>query len=318
MSEEYYRAPPIPGYFIWRKLHSLMGIWLVLFLIEHLFTNSQAALYIGENGKGFVRAVDWLKNLPYLQVIEITLLAIPFLIHGLLGVRYLFTARYNHYPTDGAAPALTSHKRNHAYAWQRITSWVLLIGIVTHVVQMRFINYPAAAQISGKTDYMLPVTWDKGLVTLKHRLDFKFYDQSMIESMEQTVTKAITTLKLSAPSAILKQTIDEKQKWLKALRSHFVEKDQVLIITPSFGTAELLMVRDTFKSPLMMILYTALVLAASFHAFNGLWTAMISWGVTLTVASQNLMRSLTTGLMALITLLGLAAIWGTYWFNLYR
>ena len=74
--------------------------------------------------------------------------------------------------------------------------------------------------------------------------------------------------------------------------------------------------RDTFKNPLMILLYTGLVLAACFHAFNGLWTCMISWGITLTARSQQLMRSFATFLMVVIASLGLAAIWGTYWFNL--
>ena len=63
-----YLAPPIPKEFIRRRAHSLMGLWLVLFLIEHLFTNSQAALLIGDNGSGFVKAVNALKSLPYFQL----------------------------------------------------------------------------------------------------------------------------------------------------------------------------------------------------------------------------------------------------------
>src|ERR1700680_135924 len=90
-----YQAPPIPKAFIWRRMHSLTGIWLVLFLMEHLLTNSQAALFIGEDGSGFVRAVNFLKNLPYLPVIEIVLLGIPLLIHGIWGIRYLWNAEYN-------------------------------------------------------------------------------------------------------------------------------------------------------------------------------------------------------------------------------
>lgn len=41
-----YPAPPLPSAFIWRRAHSLTGLWLVLFLIEHLLTNSQAALFL--------------------------------------------------------------------------------------------------------------------------------------------------------------------------------------------------------------------------------------------------------------------------------
>jgi succinate dehydrogenase / fumarate reductase cytochrome b subunit len=43
---------------------------------------------------------------------------------------------------------------------------------------------------------------------------------------------------------------------------------------------------------------------------------MISWGITLTERSQCIMRKIATGLMVIITFLGLAAIWGTYWINL--
>src|ERR1700719_477349 len=86
-----YRAPLIPQAFIWRRAHSLTGLWLVLFLIEHLIVNSQAALFVGDNGNGFVNAVNSIKDLPYLPVIEIFLLGVPFLIHGLWGIKYLLT-----------------------------------------------------------------------------------------------------------------------------------------------------------------------------------------------------------------------------------
>jgi succinate dehydrogenase / fumarate reductase cytochrome b subunit len=94
------------------------------------------------------------------------------------------------------------------------------------------------------------------------------------------------------------------------------DQNQVTALSPNFGTAVLLMVRETFKSPLMIFLYTVFVLAATFHAFNGLWTFMITWGITLTAASQQLMRKCAVVLMVLISFLGLAAIWATYWINL--
>ena len=54
-----------------------------------------------------------------------------------------------------------------------------------------------------------------------------------------------------------------------------------------FGTASVLAVRDTFKDPLYVGLYTIFVLAACFHGFNGLWTFCITWGVVLKVAAQQ-------------------------------
>src|ERR1700733_2092312 len=94
-------VPKVPRAFIWRRLHSLMGLWLVLFLIEHLLVNSQAALILGENGKGFVEMVNKIHGLPFLKAIEFVLLGIPFLIHMVWGVKYLFTAKSNAHKTKG-------------------------------------------------------------------------------------------------------------------------------------------------------------------------------------------------------------------------
>jgi hypothetical protein len=69
----------LPRAFVWRRVHSLMGLWLALFLTEHLLTNSQAALLLGDNGGGFVRTVNWIHDLPYLQVIEVFLIGTPIL-----------------------------------------------------------------------------------------------------------------------------------------------------------------------------------------------------------------------------------------------
>lgn len=266
----YYESTPIPKAFIWRRFHSLTGLWLVLFLMEHLLTNSQAALYFGDDGSGFIKSVNFLKGLPYLQVIEVTLIAIPLIIHGWWGLKYLHTAKYNSFSSDGTTPSLAQYPRNRAFTWQRITSWILLIGIIGHVIQMRFIEYPSTTQIDNTHYYMVRLSEDPGLPTLAERLDVQ----------------------------------------LK------IEQDQVVALSSEFGTAVLLMVRETFKSPLMLFLYTIFVLAATFHAFNGLWTFMISWGITLTAASQRTMRKCAVTLMVILSFLGLAAIWATYWINL--
>ncbi|MDP1879505.1 MAG: succinate dehydrogenase cytochrome b558 subunit [Parachlamydiaceae bacterium] len=321
MKKSNYQAPLIPSAFIWRKLHSFTGLWLVLFLIEHLLTNSQAALLIGDNGNGFVRGVNFLRNLPYLPVIEIFLLGVPFLIHGIWGIKYLMTSQSNSFPSDGSTPSLTEYPRNHAYTWQRITSWILLFGIIAHVVHMRFIEYPNSAQKGTQIDYMVPIMEDRGLATLSKRINFNILDSQQIDSFKnpnETMINLSETPKenLSAEQLITLQSNKEEQNWIKALKKRPLQEGQVMAVTPDFGVAELLMVRDTFKSPLMIFLYTVLVLTACYHGFNGLWTFMIGWGITLTARSQQLMRTFATGLMILITFLGLAAIWGTYWINL--
>lgn len=253
-----------PSAFIWKRLHSLTGLWLVLYLIEHLLVNSRAALLVGDDSGGFIKAVNAIHELPYLRFIEIFLLGVPILIHAVWGVKNLFTARYNSAPSDGSTPSLPEYARNHAYTWQRITSWILLFGIIAHVVHMRFLEFPQAIGESGQEQYRVRITSDASMEALSHRYHFTY---------EQIGNEVVATV-------------------------------------PDFGTAELLVVRETFKMPLMIALYTILVLAACFHAFNGLWTFMISWGVTLNSRSQRLMRTIATTLMVLVSFLGLMAIWG--------
>lgn len=261
----------IPRAFFWRRLHSLTGFWLVLFLIEHLLVNSQAALFFGDDGSGFIRAVTEIKNLPYLPVIEITLLGIPILIHLLWGIEYLRTAKYNSLATDGSSPSLKEYPRNHAYTWQRITSYILLFALLGHIIHMRFIEYPGEVHAEGHKYYTVRLTDDSGLSSVAERLNVKLEPTS---------------------------------------------SGKILAQAPDFATAELLMVRETFKMPLMIALYTIFVLSACYHGFNGLWTFLITWGICLSERSQRIARRFATLLLFLVTFLGLSAIWLTYWINL--
>ncbi|MCB1111615.1 MAG: succinate dehydrogenase [Chlamydiales bacterium] len=333
----------LPRPFFWRRMQSLMGLWLVIFLIEHLLTNSQAALLVGDDGNGFVRAVNFIHNLPYLPAIELGLLALPILIHAIWGIQYLMTSKANSMSNTGKDPYLPQYPRNHAYTWQRITSWMLLLGITLHVAQMRFINYPTTAQKGTEHYYMIRVTPDSGIYTLADRLGTQIYSKKQIQEQREellnpNVKAAVSTDTMSHLISSLKgifekpavnelsqdeiskridaQHRSQEREWLSALEAWPLENDQAVAVSGNFGTATLLAVRETFKSPIMIVLYTLFVMAAVFHGFNGLWTFCITWGMTLTVRSQAIMRAFTTGLMLLIGFLGMAAIWGTYWINL--
>ncbi len=318
----------VPKAFFWRRIHSLTGIWLVIFLLEHLLTNSQAALWIGDDGSGFVRMVNLIHNLPYLQVIEVGLLGVPIVIHGIWGIQYIREASINSFKTDGSRPSLPMYKRNKAYTWQRITSWVLLFGIIAHVAQMRFINQPTSAVVDGNHYYMVRVGFDEGLYTLSKRLDFNIYNQEAVEvekKMAPDIKESFGKSWLAffdfrdVPEGyelLERQKLREKDQFIKALTAKPLTDGEVIAVSHDFATAMLLVVRETFKWPLMMVLYTIFVLSACFHAFNGLWTFLITWGVSLTERSQKMMRGLANTLMIVVAFLGLAAIWGTYWVNL--
>lgn len=266
----------LPMAFVMRRLQSFSGFFLVLFLFEHLLTNSQAALFFGEDGKGFVEAVNFIYDLPFLPVLEILLLGVPIAVHGIWGIQYLYTAKFNSGSTDGATPSIKL-PRNRAYTWQRITSILLVVGIILHVLFMRFINRPDIIGHGGQEQFTATITKDPGLENLTKRLGVKLVD--------------------ATPASHLKP-------------------NEVVVISHSFGTAVLMVVRDTFKSVWLCILYSFFVTAACFHACNGLWTFTISWGITLTERSRRLVRYLANAILYLLLFLGLAGIWGTYWINL--
>jgi succinate dehydrogenase / fumarate reductase, cytochrome b subunit len=247
-----------------------MGLWFVLFLMEHLLTNSQAALWLGDNGKGFVALVNLYHNLPYVEVIELTLIGVPILLHAILGIKYLLTGKFIYGRSDGSTPVISS-PRNRAYNWQRITSWALLFFIVFHVVKFRFLEYPDKVLVGNETHYAVTVTPDDGLYKVADRLGVVLSD---------------------------------------------LKQGELLAVSKDFGTATLMSVRDTFKNPYYIGLYTLFVLAACFHACNGFWTFLITWGWILKMSAQRAWTTVAVVLMVVLIFLGLAAVWGTYWANL--
>jgi len=297
----------VPKEFFWRRIHSLAGLWLILFIIEHLLTNSQSALFLGDDGHGFISSVNWIHNLPYLPVIEIVALGVPFLIHGLWGIKYAREAKINSLGSNGSRVALGRYKENRAFTWQRVTSWILIFGVVAHVTQMRFLNYPAEAQIGKQDFYAVRVSGDQGLATLGARLDFQIFTEADIERLKSEL--------IGQPpdeGPIGEQERQQEKEFLAALQERPLRDGEVIIAAKDFGTASLMVVRDTFKMPMMIVLYTIFVIAAGYHAFNGLWTAFITWGINITQRTQDKFRKLTNALMALVIFLGLASVWLTY------
>lgn len=255
--------------FIMRRLHSLLGFWLVIYLFEHLLVNSQAALFFLDKGHGFIKMVNKLEDLPYLAVIEWLFLGVPFFIHGIWGLKYALTAKYNSHKTDGSRPALPQYRRNRGYTWQRITSWILFFAIILHVAQMRVFDGPKKVD----SQHLYVVQKDAGIEGVVKELNGTFKE---------------------------------------------IEKNKLEVAVPTAGAAFFLLVRETFKSPLMVLGYSIFVIAACYHAFNGLWTFMIKWGITLTRRSQKRMRTFANILMYVTMFLGLMAAWGTYWTTLFQ
>ena len=304
------KSQNISSTFIWRRVHSLMGLWLILYLFEHLLVNSQAALWIGDDGAGFVRMVNSLETLPYLQVIEWLLIGIPLIIHGVWGVKRALEPKLNSFGSD-KSPHF-NYGRNRAFTWQRVTSWILLFGIAAHVIQMRFLEYPVRVEIDNQVRYLNRLSFDEGLYTLAPRLGVTLYTPEMIQELSGSTDQRSQGIN----QADQRQRDEQERRWVETLSSFQLKKNEVVAEAPMPGVAMLLMVRGQFKSPLLGVLYTIFVFAAAFHAFNGFWTALITWGGVLSYRSQKAMIPVSAVGIFVLAFLGFAAIWGSYWINL--
>ena len=123
-------------HFVLRRLHSLVGlVALGLFLCEHFFTNSFAI----EGAEAFNGKVAFLTSLPYLVLIEIAVLGVPFAFHTLYGLVIIF---------DGSVNLnRNNYARNWAYVAQRVTAVVIMIFLLFHVGSLRFYHKAHAEEI---------------------------------------------------------------------------------------------------------------------------------------------------------------------------
>ncbi len=265
--------------FLFKRLHSLFGLTLTLFLVEHLWTNAQSVTTI--NGKGFVQAVNWLHSLPFLGVIEILTLLIPFLIHIIWGILYTRKAKVNLLSKNLEKPTLRSFGKNWAFFLQRFSAILLIVGVAWHVYDMRFARYP----IQQGEKYYVHVDAEFPSENIENVAGHQMQEQAL-HGVVETAWGAST--------------------WEKEKSS----LSDSIIATNSFGQAVLLNVQDSLRNQGVAILYTLFVLLTVFHAFNGLWTFCFSWGVIETEKTANRVRALTIVLMILVGILGLIAVWG--------
>ncbi|MBS0627286.1 MAG: succinate dehydrogenase, partial [Verrucomicrobia bacterium] len=270
-----------------------------------------AALWLGENGQGFVRMVNTLHNLPYLPVIEITLLGVPIAIHMVWGIRYALKSKSNAHKTDGSSPSLSKYGRNKAYTWQRITSWILVFGIIGHVTKFRFLDYPQSVNQGNQSVYFVKLDKDENLIGLSRKLDVQLYDAAAVSQEVKNLKQKSRTISGKVSLDEAKESYQKQEIVVKALQKISLHSNEVIAKSTNFGTVTLLTVRETFKSPIYCVLYTIFVLAACFHAFNGLWTFLLSWGLVIRLAAQRSLLKFSIGLMGIIAFLGLAAIWGS-------
>ncbi len=125
--------------FLWRRLHSLSGIFPVgVFLLEHFFSNAFAT----NGAASYTKEVEFLTGLPFLVSVEILFIYIPIAFHAFYGIYIWWRGESNNadYPFIG----------NWMYTSQRWTGIVTLAYIAYHSATMRWMGThipgnPAAA-----------------------------------------------------------------------------------------------------------------------------------------------------------------------------
>ena len=61
-------------------------------------------------------------------------------------------------------------------------------------------------------------------------------------------------------------------------------------------------------SPWMLGFYIVGILAATFHLANGLWSFLVSWGITQSKKSQQIATYITLLFFVILSIVGVAAI----------
>ncbi len=115
--------------FLWRKLHSLLGIIpLGAFLLEHLLSNYEAL----KGPVAYGAQVKFLNSLPMVRLLEWVFIFLPLLYHACYGVYIWLRGKSNivYYPWAG----------NWLYVAQRYTGLIAFAYILQHVIRQRFMG----------------------------------------------------------------------------------------------------------------------------------------------------------------------------------
>ncbi|NKN32716.1 succinate dehydrogenase [Marichromatium bheemlicum] len=114
-------------HFVLRRLHSLLGLLPVgAFLIFHLWENSQSRFGAEHYNREVVEA---LQGLNYLVPIELLVIALPLILHAVIGLAILRDQR--------PEPLRYRYARNWAYWLQRLSGIAILAFLVLHVGMTR-------------------------------------------------------------------------------------------------------------------------------------------------------------------------------------
>ncbi len=93
------------------------------------------------------------------------------------------------------------------------------------------------------------------------------------------------------------------------LLAHVVKARILPAMSPQ-GIESWLGMREAFSEPITLLVYVLGMLGISFHLANGLWTALITWGFTVTPSSQRISQAVSMVFFAALLLMAGLSIYG--------
>ena len=122
--------------FLISRFHSLIAlIPIALFICVHFLLNS--SIFLGN--EAFAAVCDFMRNAPFVIVLELVLIAIPIIFHGIYGIYIVYMAKNN--------VMQYKYYRNLAFYLQRITSLIVLVFLLWHVYTLRIAPYISAGPV---------------------------------------------------------------------------------------------------------------------------------------------------------------------------
>ncbi|MEO7717075.1 MAG: succinate dehydrogenase [Capsulimonas sp.] len=161
-SQEASNARGLRDPYLWHKLHSLSGIVPIgIFLMQHLIANSYAL-----RGPGaFETVVKVFGYLPFVAILEIIIIYIPILYHGIYGI---FIAAHG-----SSNLGSYSYGRNWMYFLQRVSGVIAFFYIGFHVWNTSLQRYFLAWQ--GSPNPEKAIGWESMAGQFADPLFFAFY-----------------------------------------------------------------------------------------------------------------------------------------------
>ncbi len=120
------------------RFHSLIAlIPLGIFIIVHFLLNS--SIFLGADAHNWV--IDFMQNAPFVVILELVIIAIPIIFHGIYGIYVVYMAKNN--------VLRYKYYRNLSFYLQRITSLIMLAFLLWHVYTLRIAPHISAEPVPG-------------------------------------------------------------------------------------------------------------------------------------------------------------------------